>query len=81
MLLTVTSIGLIVLADPPKREAALDQNELGAITDRGRDLAGYDAAAWHASDAMQALHPKEGTVVRYIGRKFGNNWVVAFGAR
>ena len=45
----------------------------------GRDLAGYDAAAWHASDALQAKQPKEGSVVRYIARKTDKGWVVAFG--
>jgi hypothetical protein len=53
--------------------------ELAAISDRGRDLAGYDAATWHASDAVQAKQPKEGSVVRYIARKTDKGWVVAFG--
>jgi hypothetical protein len=48
-------------------------------TERGRDLAGYDAAAWHASDALQVKNPKEGSVVRYIAWKTEKGWVVAFG--
>ena len=34
--------------------------ELAAITDRGRLLAEYDAAAWHATDAVLDAHPKGG---------------------
>ena len=79
MLLTVTAIALITLADPPARKEPPTKKELAAITDRGRDLAGYDAAAWHASDAIQAKQPKEGSVVRYIARKTDKKWVVAFG--
>jgi hypothetical protein len=55
------------------------KSELEAITERGRNLAGYDAAAWHASDAIQAKKPKPGTVVRYIARKTEKGWTVAFG--
>ena len=79
MLLTVTAIALVVLADPPARKEPPTKKELAAITERGRDLAGYDAAAWHASDAVQAKQPKEGSVVRYIARKIDKKWVVAFG--
>jgi hypothetical protein len=52
---------------------------LAAITERGRDLAGYDAAAWHASDAVMAKKPKPGSVTGYLARKTGKGWVVAFG--
>jgi hypothetical protein len=79
MLLTVTAIALVALADPPARKEPPTQKELVAITERGRDLAGYDAAVWHASDAIQTKSPKEGSVVRYIARKTDNGWVVAFG--
>ena len=70
---------MITLFDPPERKEPPTKEELAAITDRGRDLAGYDAAAWHASDAVQAKQPKEGSVVRYIARKIDKKWVVAFG--
>jgi hypothetical protein len=79
MLATVTAIALVVLTDPLARKEPPTKEELAAITDRGRDLAGYDAAAWHASDAAQAKQPKEGSVVRYIARKSGKRWQVAFG--
>jgi hypothetical protein len=53
--------------------------ELAAITERGRLLAGYDAAAWHATDAVLATHPKEGSSNRYIAHKTETGWVVDFG--
>jgi hypothetical protein len=79
MLTVVTALAFVVLADPPARKEPPSKEEMAAITERGRDLAGYDAAAWHASDAMQAKQPKEGSVVRYIARKIEKRWVVAFG--
>jgi hypothetical protein len=53
--------------------------ELAEITARGRMLAAYDTSAWHATDAVQALHPVEGTVRRYISKQTINGWVVGFG--
>ncbi|WP_263357982.1 hypothetical protein [Acidicapsa ligni] len=53
--------------------------ELTAITERGRLLAGYDAAAWQATDAVLATHPKEGSSNRYIAHKTETGWVVDFG--
>src|SRR5262249_48723214 len=57
----------------------LTDSELAPITARGRLLAEYDAASWHASDAVIALKPAEGTVARYIARKTDAGGVVAFG--
>ena len=79
MLAILTSLIVITLFDPQERKEAPTKAELAAITDRGRDLAGYDAAAWHGSDAVQAKQPKEGSFVRYIARKVDKRWVVAFG--
>ena len=79
MLATLTAFAVITLFDPQVREEPPTQKELAAITDRGRDLAGYDTAAWHGSDAVQTKQPKEGSVVRYIARKIDKKWVVAFG--
>ena len=53
--------------------------ELAAITERGRLLAEYDAAAWHATDAVLATHPKEGSSNRYIAHKTQAGWAVDFG--
>jgi hypothetical protein len=69
----------VALADPPERKEPPSKVELAAITERGRNLAGYDAAAWHASDAIQAKNPKPGSVTGYIARKTEKGWIVAFG--
>jgi hypothetical protein len=53
--------------------------ELAAITARGRMLAEYDAAAWQATDAVMATHPKSEPSGRYIGHKTEAGWVVDFG--
>jgi hypothetical protein len=53
--------------------------ELAAITQRGRMLAEYDVAAWHSTDRVLALAPKEGEVKGYVARKSGNLWTVAYG--
>lgn len=53
--------------------------ELAAITERGRNLAGYDRAAWHASDAIRAKPPQPGSVTGYIARQTDKGWTVAFG--
>jgi hypothetical protein len=79
MLATVTAVALFALADPPQRKEPPTKEELAAITERGRNLAGYDAAAWHASDAIQAIDLKPGRVVRYIAHKTDRGWTVAFG--
>jgi hypothetical protein len=51
---------------------------LAQITERGRQLAAYDVAAWYASDAVVAMKPAEGSVGRYIAKKNGDVWIVAF---
>lgn len=79
MLATLTALALIAFADPPEPKKPPTKEELAAITERGRNLAGYDAAAWHASDALQAKDIKPGSVVRYIARKTDRGWAVAFG--
>ena len=53
--------------------------ELEAITSRGRLLAEYDTAAWKATDALLATHPKEEPGGRYVARKIEGGWVVDFG--
>jgi len=49
------------------------------ITERGRMLAEYDAAAWHSTDAVKALKPEEGKGGRYVARKVDAKWVVVYG--
>lgn len=53
--------------------------ELAAITARGQMLAEYDAAAWQATDAVMAIHPKSEPSGRYIAHQTETGWVVAFG--
>src|SRR5262249_1824173 len=57
----------------------LTDSELAAITARGRALAEYDSASWHATDAVLELKAAEGAVRRYIARKTDAGWMVAFG--
>src|ERR1700741_773286 len=54
-------------------------SDLAAITARGRLLAEYDVAASYSTDAVQAKSPDEGSVSRYIARKIGARWTVAYG--
>lgn len=62
-----------------QKNKPLSDSELAAITARGRMLADYDTASWHATDAVMALKPAEGAVGRYIARKTDAGWVVVFG--
>jgi hypothetical protein len=59
---------------------ATTEAELAEITERGRGLAEYDRAAWHATDTVQTANPKtvEGQV--NIGKKTNGKWTIAFGA-
>src|SRR5204862_4675003 len=50
------------------------------ISERGRMLAEYDAAAWHATDAVQMANPKTAQGQHYIAKKENGKWTVAFGA-
>jgi hypothetical protein len=54
--------------------------ELDAITARGRLLAEYDRAAWHATDAVLALRPDSNLVRGYLCRRRADGlWEVVFG--
>jgi hypothetical protein len=53
--------------------------DLAAITARGRSLAEYDVAAWHATDVVQDLKPEQGSTRYYVAKKGESGWVVAFG--
>lgn len=55
------------------------QEELAAITERGRLLYEYDQAAWHAIDAVQMANPKNVEGQRYIAKRENDNWIVVFG--
>jgi len=55
------------------------QEELAAITERGKMLYEYDQAAWHATDAVQMANPKTVEGQRYIAKKENGKWRVVFG--
>lgn len=74
LLLPVLLSASIVFAG---KKNPLSAGELAQITARGRLLAEYDEAAWHSTDAVQALKPPEGTVKRYVAEKTDAGWVVA----
>ena len=61
-----------------QKSTPLSDSELAAITVRGRRLAEYDTASWHATDAVLALKPAQGAVGRYIAKKSEAGWVVVF---
>ena len=54
--------------------------DLASITERGRLLAGYDQAVWHASDALQVANPKTAQGQRCLARLENGKWIVVFGA-
>jgi len=56
------------------------EKELTAITERGRALEEYDAAAWHATDALQTANPKTTEGQHYLAKKENGRWTVVFGA-
>jgi hypothetical protein len=72
-ILLSASVALAQRSSPPSK------TELAEITERGRQLAEYDVAAWHATDAVLAMKPTEGSVARYLAKKTDNGWSVVFG--
>lgn len=53
--------------------------ELAAITARGRALAAYDQAAWHATDALQTANPQTAQGQHCLARFENERWTVVFG--
>jgi hypothetical protein len=76
--LTLTLL-LLTTAAMAQRTSPPSKAELAQISERGRQLAQYDVAAWHSSDAVIALKPEVGAFVRYIAQKQGDAWTVMFG--
>ena len=64
-------------AQTPKPPPSADS--LAGITQRGRLLAAYDAAAWHGTDAVLALQPPPDPTTHFVARSTPAGWVVAFG--
>ena len=58
----------------------LSRDSLDGISERGRAIAAYDAAAWHGSDAVVALRPDYAAAPRYLARRTEDGrWEVVFG--
>lgn len=80
------AIGVLTLLCAASTATAQQDNpptqvELRAITGRGRELAHYDVAAWHATDAVEATNPSKGSYNRYIAKKNDDGtWLVVFGS-
>lgn len=57
------------------------RDSLNGISERGRAIAAYDAAAWHGSDAAMALDPDYAAAPRYLARARPEDgrWEVVFG--
>ena len=72
--------GLVLSPDLRGQQIRLSDAELAAITERGRELADYDQAAWHATDALQMANPKTAEGQRCLARFEKGKWVVAFGS-
>lgn len=75
LLIVVTAAG----QEEKKESRAPTHAELVATTARGRMLADYDIAAWHATDAVEALKPDHAAAPMYLAQKVGEKWEVAFG--
>jgi hypothetical protein len=76
------AIALLVLSGATwaqKKEEAPTAADLKATAARGRLLAEYDVAAWHATDAVEALKPDHAAAPMYLAQKIGGKWEVVFG--
>lgn len=72
----ISSVALLAQTDQKPEDAKPD---FSSITARGKLLAEYDSAAWHSTDAVQALKPKEGSVNKYVGQKTKTGWTMMYG--
>jgi hypothetical protein len=50
MLVAVTAVNLLASGLFAQMQGTALRRQLAPITNRGRDLAGYDVTAWHDSD-------------------------------
>ncbi|HKF24390.1 MAG TPA: hypothetical protein VKB24_00400, partial [Candidatus Acidoferrum sp.] len=60
--------------DPPPSQA-----DLAATTERGRSLAAYDRAVWHATDSLQTADPKTAQNQHCLAHFANGRWTVVFG--
>jgi hypothetical protein len=73
-------LGLAIVGIAAQTVTAPSTAELAEITERGRALAEYDQAAWHATDAVQTANPRTVEGQHYIAKKENERWTVVFGA-
>ena len=73
------AIGLFPIPGQVTRDARPSDAELAAISERGRALAAYDQASWHATDAVQMANPKTAQGQHYLARFENQRWTVVFG--
>jgi hypothetical protein len=76
----LVALGLAIGGIDAQTVTAPSTAELAEITERGRALAEYDQAAWHATDAVQTANPKTTEGQHYIAKKENKRWTVVFGA-
>jgi hypothetical protein len=62
------------------RQARPSDAELAALSERGRALADYDQAVWHATDALEMADPMTAQGQKPIASKQGDRWTVVFGS-
>jgi len=79
LLKTTLPISLMLVAATGAQQTKPSDAELAAITERGRALAAYDQAAWHATDAVQMANPKTAQGQHYLARFENERWTVVFG--
>lgn len=77
-LLPMACLGLTAVLCAQEKPAGMP-SDLGQISSRGRMLAEYDIAAWHATDAVEALKPDHTAAPLYLAHKIEGKWEVAFG--
>jgi len=78
--IVVLAIGVPLFCKEKKKADLPLASDLAAITARGRAIAEYDVAAWHATDVIQDLAPQKGSFRYYIARKaYDGKWSVVFG--
>jgi hypothetical protein len=78
-LLLLASCSLLLAQKAEHENKVPTPEDLRAVTARGKMLAEYDVAGWHATDVIQDLKPEKGSTRYYIAKKTDAGWVVVFG--
>ena len=78
-LLLLASCSLLLAQKAERENKVPTPEDLRAVTARGKMLAEYDVAAWHATDVIQDLKPEKGSTRYYIAKKTDAGWAVVFG--